>query len=344
MLYNLSFIKSLVFIFSLFFVIENNIYSQEKKNFVNVKVVNPKFFVFKNEIKISGSIEANENVNITSVVSEKIKKIEFNEGSFVKKDDVLVVLENLEEQAQLKQVQAELEESEINFIRAQKLFKEGNTSQAVLDRRLKEKKKLEGRYEEVQAKINDLILKAPFDGMLGTKNFSEGAFLVPGDVVVSIYDIKQVKVKINIPEKYSNNLKIGQRFEAIIPSNKKEKLVGSVFAIDPLIDKSTRTFIVLGIIKNDKNRSFKPGMMVNVSIILESNNQLSIPEGCIIPEDDETFIFIVNNENIVIKKKIEIGKRKDGLVEVLNGLTADENVIFEGTNKVRNGTRVVINK
>ena len=85
-------------------------------------------------------------------------------------------------------------------------------------------------------------------------------------------------------------------------------------------------------------------MMINVSIILESNNQLSIPEGCIIPEDDETFVFIVNNENTVIKKKIEIGKRKDGLVEVLNGLIVDENVIFEGTNKVRNGTRVVIDK
>ena len=176
MLYHLSFIKSLVFIYSLFFVVENYIYSQEKTSFVNVKVVNPKFLVFNNEIKITGSIEANENVNITSVVSEKIKKIEFNEGTFVKKDDVLVILENLEEQAQLKQVQAELEESEINFTRAQKLFNEGNTSQAVLDRRLKEKKKLEGRYEEVQAKINDLILKAPFDGILGTKNFSEGAF------------------------------------------------------------------------------------------------------------------------------------------------------------------------
>ena len=76
-------------------------------------------------------------------------------------------------------------------ILGQKLFKEGNTSQAVLDRRLKEKKKLEGRYEEVQAKINDLILKAPFDGMLGTKNFSEGAFLEPGDVVVSISNHSQ---------------------------------------------------------------------------------------------------------------------------------------------------------
>ena len=344
MSYHLSFIKCLVLIISIFSVVENNIYSQEKKSFVNVKVINPKFIVFKNEIKITGSIEANENVNITSVVSEKIREIKFNEGSLVKKDDVLVILENSEEKAQLKQVQAELEESEINFLRAQKLFKEGNTSQAVLDRRLKEKKKLEGRYEEVQAKINDLILKAPFDGILGTKNFSEGAFLVPGDIVVSIYDIKKVKVKINIPERYSNNLKIGQKFEAIIPSNKKEKLVGNIFAIDPLIDKSTRTFIVLGIIKNDKNRSFKPGMMVNVGIILESNNQLSIPEGCIIPEDDETFIYVVNSENIVIKKKIEIGKRKDGLVEVLDGLSTDENVIFEGTNKVRNGIKVVINK
>ena len=207
-----------------------------------------------------------------------------------------------------------------------------------------EEKVREELSKESQAKINDLILKAPFDGILGTKNFSEGAFLVPGDVVVSIYDIKQIKVKINIPERYSNNLKIGQKFEAIIPSNKKEKLVGNIFAIDPLIDKSTRTFIVLGIIKNDKNRSFKPGMMVNVGIILESNNQLSIPEGCIIPEDDETFIYVVNSENIVIKKKIEIGKRKDGLVEVLDGLSTDENVIFEGTNKVRNGIKVVINK
>ena len=344
MFYYLSSIKNLVFVIFLFFVLENNINSQENNNLVSVKVVNPKSLIFKNEIKITGSIEANENVDITSVVSEKIKEIKFNEGSFVKKDDVLVILENLEELAQLKQVQAELDESEINFLRAQKLFKEGNTSQAILDRRLKEKKKLEGKYEEVQAKISDLILKAPFDGMLGTKNFSEGAFLVPGDIVVSIYDIKQVKVKINIPERYSNNLKIGQKFEAIIPSNKKEKLDGNIFAIDPLIDRSTRTFIVLGIIKNNKNQSFKPGMMVNVRIVLESNNQLSIPEGSIIPEDDETYIFIVNSKNIVKKKKIEIGKRKDGLVEVLDGISADEIVVFEGTNKVRDGTKVVINK
>ncbi len=320
------------------------IYSQAEKDLVSVNVVKPKLFIFENEIKINGSILANEQVNIASVVSEKIKEIRFKEGTNVKKNDVLVILENFEEQAKLKQVEAELEESEINYQRAKKLFDEGNTSRAILDKRLKEKKKLQGKFEEIQAKINDLILKAPFDGVLGTKNFSEGSFLKPGDVIVGIYDIEKVKVKINIPEKYNYDIKKGQKFDAVIPSRNKNRLTGRIFAVDPSIDRNTRTFIVLGIIDNNKENSLKPGMMVNIKIIFKSKKSLSVPEGSIIPEDDETFVYTIDNENKVVKKKVQIGKRKSGIVEIIKGIDQSEIIVFEGTNKIRNGTIVKINK
>ncbi len=320
------------------------IYSQSKKDLIFVNVVKPKMFIFENEIKINGSILANEQVDIASVVSEKIKEIRFKEGTNVKKNDVLVILENFEEQAQLKQVEAELEESEINYLRAKKLFDDGNTSRAILDKRLKEKKKLQGKFEEIQSKINDLILKAPFDGVLGTKNFSEGSFLKPGDVIVGIYDIEKVKVKINIPERYNYDIKKGQKFEAVIPSKDKIRLTGKIFAVDPLIDRSTRTFIVLGIIDNNEENSLKPGMMVNINIIFESKKNLSIPEGSIIPEDDETFVYTIDNENKVVKKKVQIGKRKNGIVEIISGVDESETIVFEGTNKIRNGSIVKLKK
>lgn len=318
-----------------------NLISQNNVELIGVKVTNPRFYEFKNVIKITGSILANESVEITSVISEKIKKIKFNEGSFVNKNEILVVLENSEEYALLKQVKAELEESNINFLRAKKLFEEGNTSQAILDRRLKDKKKLEGRLDEVQAKIDDLILRAPFDGILGTKNFSEGSFLKPGDVIVGIYDIEQVKVKINIPEKYSLEIKAGQEFHVTVPTKIENILKGKLYAVDPVIDRETRTFVALGSLEN-KKQDLKPGMMVNIKIIFNSTKRLSIPEGAIIPEDDETYVFTVNKDNIIEKKKLKIDKRENGIVEVLSGLSKDENVVFEGTNKIRIGTKVKV--
>tara|TARA_B100000524_G_scaffold130447_1_gene64524 strand:- start:1287 stop:2327 length:1041 start_codon:yes stop_codon:yes gene_type:complete len=333
----------ILFLFFLLILIYKKTLSQSTQQSPSVKVQSLIKKNLGNEINLTASIEANEKVNISSVVSEKIKLIKFQEGTIVKKNSILLELQNDEEKAILKQVKAELDESILNFDRAKKLRNEGNASQAMLDKRFKEKKKLEGKYEEILAKLNDLIIKAPFDGLISIKNFSEGAFLKPGDIITSIYDLEKVKVELNIPELYINKLKIKQKFSAKVSSINKT-FTGTIYTKDPFVDKKTRTFKALGIIQKNENYILKPGMMTNVIIKLDTKPINMLAEGSIIHEDDETYVFSVNEKKLVSKKKVITGIRRNGLIQILSGVSKNELIVIEGTNKIRSGTKVKIEK
>ena len=175
-------------------------FSQNKDILVNF--INPKKELITDKIELPATIKSNEKVDITSTVAEKIQEVLFVEGVSVKKDKILVILNNFEETAILKQFEAELKEAEINYQRALSLSKKGNISQSILDNRLTEKIRLTGKVDEIKAKINDLVLKAPFDGTVGLRNFSVGAFVKPGDVITTIYDFNTLKVEASVPEAY----------------------------------------------------------------------------------------------------------------------------------------------
>ena len=308
-----------------------------------VKAVKVKNIQIKEELSLSGSIIANESVELTSVISEKIKKIKFIEGSLIKKNTVLVEFQNSEELAVLKQVQADLEESNLKYERAMKLLSEGNISQAVVDKRFKEKKVLEGRFEEISAKIEDLVIKAPFDGVIGTKNFSIGSFVNPGQVIANFYDINTVKIKFFLPEKYIPMVKVNQEVKAKF-LNRNLDITGKIYAINPSVDNKTRTFEVLALVKENKNLFLKPGMMVSVKLLFNEQSVLSVPEGSIIPEGEDTYVFIVDEKNNVEKKLVKIGIRKKGIIEVIAGLKKNDLVVSEGTNKIKAGLRVELIK
>ena len=230
-----------LFLISLIFNL-NQSYSQT--NDILVRFIYPKKELIADEIELPATIKSNEQVKITSTVSEKIEEILFKEGVSVKKDKILVILNNYEETAILKQFEAELKEAEINYQRALSLSKKGNISQSILDSRLTEKVRLLGKVDEIKAKINDLILKAPFDGTIGLRNFSVGAFVKPGEVITTIYDFKTLKIEATAPEAYVGKIKIGDTVK--IKVNSSETIYsGEVYVIDPYIDEKTRTFKII---------------------------------------------------------------------------------------------------
>ena len=337
--------KKYIFVIILFIniVFINSSFTQEK-TLPQVKVQKVEKINFTEELNLIGSINANESVKITAVVSEKIKSIKFEEGSFIKKNDILLELENNEEKAILKQVDAELEESTTNYIRAKKLLSEGNASQSMIDKKLMEKKKLEGKFQEIQAKLNDLIIKAPFNGIIGTKNYSNGSFINPGDVITSLYDISKVKVEIYIPEIYVSKIYKKQFFLATLPSINNTSFKGEVYAINPSIDKETRTFKVIGIIQDNNNYSLKPGMMANIQLQLRSREIFIVPEGAIIPEDEKSFLYVLKENNVLKKREVVTGIRNDGSIEIVKGINQSDMIVFEGTNKIRNGSEVTVIK
>ena len=292
-------------------------------------------------LELPGSVLANESVKITSVVSEKIHRILFEEGMFVKKNQLLIELLDNEEQAILNQVNAELDEANINYKRALKLSERGNISQSILDNRLMVKKKLSGRINEIFAQLEDHRIKAPFDGFTGIRNFSEGSFVKPGDVITELHDIKTLKVQVYVPESFANKIEKDDIFLLDTSNNIPKNISGKIYVIDPIIDKNTRSFRVMGKIENPKNK-IKPGMMVNLKIPLDSRSSFVIRENAIINEDDISFVFLVDENKKIIKKKVELGIRNDGMVEVIQGLKSDDLVVFEGINKIQEGSLVKV--
>ena len=319
-------------------VLFNNAFAQ---NQIIVGAQQPELEQISDILELPGSVLANESVKITSVVSEKIERILFEEGMFVKKNQLLIELLDKEERAILNQVNAELEEAKINYDRALKLSEKGNISQSILDNRLMVKKKLSGKTSEISALLEDHKIKAPFDGFTGIRNFSEGSFIKPGDVITELHDIKTLKIQAYVPESFSNKIEKGDVFLLEKSNNIPKNISGKIYVIDPIVDKNTRSFKVLGKIKNPGNK-IKPGMMVNLKIPLDDRNSFVIRENAIINEDDISYVFLVDKDNKIIKKKVEVGIKNNGMVEIIEGLKSNDIVVFEGINKIQEGSVVKV--
>ena len=315
----------------------NQSFSQNKDILVNF--INPKKELITDKIELSATIKSNEKVDITSTIAEKIQEILFVEGVSVKKDKILVILNNFEETAILKQFEAELKEAEINYQRALSLSKKGNISQSVLDNRLTEKIRLTGKVDEIKAKINDLVLKAPFDGTIGLRNYSVGAFVKPGDVITTIYDFNTLKVEASVPEAYVGKIKIKDTVKIKVNSS-DIVYSGEVYVIDPYVDEKTRTFRIISKIENKKE--LKPGMMAKKILNFDTKESVLVPESSIIPIDNQTFIYVIDDENIIKKVQVFTGKRLDGKVEIKKGLKLSDKIVFEGVNKLKAGIKVKI--
>ena len=156
-----------------------------------------------------------------------------------------------------------------------------------------------------------------------------------------MHDIKTLKIQAFIPEVFSNKLKINSLFFLKEDINIPKNIKGKITVIDPIINKNTRSFGILGKITNPKNK-IKPGMMVNLTIPLEKRNSLMVRENSVISQDDISFVYVVSDKNIVKKKRVKIGIKNEGMIEILSGLDIGDVVVYEGINKIKNGSVVKV--
>ncbi|MEE2695032.1 MAG: efflux RND transporter periplasmic adaptor subunit [Pseudomonadota bacterium] len=311
------------------------------ENFILISAEKTKVNEIYDDLELPATVLSNESIEVTSVVSDKIKKILFKEGKFVKKNQLLVELIDNEEQAILKQILAELEEAEINYERALKLSLKGNISQSALDKRLMTKKKLAGKIEEIKARIEDLKIKAPFDGYTGVRNFSEGSFIKPGDVITKLYDTKTLKIQAFAPENFSQQIKIGLPFNIEFNFKSPMNIDGEISVVDPVIDNKTRTFRIIGQIRNTENK-IKPGMMANIKIPLEKRLAFLVKEGSILSQDDISYVYVIVNKNEISQKRVKTGIRNNGMIEVIEGIDNEDLIVYEGINKIQKGSKIRI--
>ena len=194
---------------------------------------------------------------------------------------------------------------------------------------------------DVIAKLNDQIIVAPFNGKVGKREITPGILGGDDSIIATLDDIETLKIDIKIPENYLGVLKKGLKIKAS-SSAFEETFTGQLETISSRVDPTTRSILVQAKINNESEKLI-PGMLLNISMIFNETNSLSIPEQALVIQGNDKFVYLIEN-NKIKKNSVTIGKRNFGKIEILSGLNEGNTILAEGTNKVRPGSNIKITK
>lgn len=311
--------------------------SNDHSRILTVDAIQAKHFTIFDEIEALGTTFANEAVEITANTTDIITQIMFTDSMNVSKGDILAILQQEEELAQKQVILAQKDENERELKRLSNLLKNNATAKNEYDQRKTLLRISESRLEEVNARINDKTIRAPFDGIVGLRKISIGSLVEPGTVITTLDDISKIKLDFSIPERYLDVVQQGLNIKA--HSDALNILFeGTITNIDSRVDATTRSVEVRAILPND-NRKLKPGMLLSIKLLRNERKSIVVPEEAITSIQSRHFAYLID-ENKVIKKEIKIGQRKSGWVEILDGIEADDIVMTHGQIRVRPGESV----
>jgi membrane fusion protein (multidrug efflux system) len=294
-------------------------------------------------IEALGTTIANESAHITAAVTEKVVEVHFEDGQRVEADALLVTLQQNEERAQRAAALEQLAEHKRELKRLQTLLNENVIPQRDYDERLTLRNITRQRIREIEARISDRTIRAPFSGILGLRQVSVGALVEPGDLITTIDDLARIKLDFNVPATYLGALQPGADIYARSSAWGEERFEGTVATIGTRIDPETRSALIRAIIPNREMR-LKPGMLMTVALLNRQRQALMIPEEALVPVQRRHFVLTVDENRRVQRKQVSIGHRQPGMVEISQGLLPGERVIVRGTTRVRPGQQVDINQ
>ncbi len=290
---------------------------------------------FINEIEAIGTARANEAVSISSKVSNLVTRIRFLEGQQVRRGDILVELDGVEASAELMAARAALTESQGQLNRSRELFNTNALSQSQLDQLEATHSANQARVTTAQSRLNDTLIKAPFDGRVGLRYVSVGSLVNSGTVITTLDDTRVIKLDFSVPESFVAVLKEGLSLTAVSVAFPNRQFAGKVASIDSRVDPTTRSVIVRAAVPNPDG-ALKPGMFLTVKMRQDRERVVMIAEQALVPEEGRQFVFVAEGDKAA-KREVAIGRRKPGRVEIIRGLQAGDRVIVEGTQKVRDG-------
>ena len=288
-------------------------------------------------VEALGTLMANEMVVISSPVAEVVARVAFEEGARVARGDVLVELEHASELAERSAARATLVERRSALRRVEELSAQGLASAAELDLARAQMLLAEAMVEAAQAAINERIVRAPFDGVLGLREISPGAYVQAGQRITSLHDLSRMKLEFTLPSGVLAQVDVspGARIQAHAPGDPQRRFSGRILVSDQALDAGSRSLRLRAVL-DDSDASLRPGGLMVAEVLSGSRLGLFVPETAVIASTQGNSVF-VNEEGRAQPRQVTTGQRRDGQVEVLSGLTAGEQVVVHGTDRLRAG-------
>lgn len=294
---------------------------------------------FSDAIDAVGTALANEQVVLAAPVTERIVSVNFVDGGYVAKGQVIARLAQGQEAAELAAAEARVLETGQQLARVQALKNRGFATISSLDAQVGAANEARAAVQQAHASIGDRVVRAPFSGWASLRTVSPGAIVSAGTPIATVSDISRIKLDFTIPETRLATLREGLPIEAQAAAYPERPFRGTIATIDPVIDPSTRAVKVRAILPNP-DRLLKPGMLLTVRVIAREREGLAVPELAVIGEGEERFVYVAGTDGKAKRVAVETGVRQNGMVEIVRGLSQGQKVVTEGVVKLSDGAPI----
>jgi membrane fusion protein, multidrug efflux system len=288
-----------------------------------------------------GSLRSDESVVIRPEVAGRIAEILFQEGKPVRKGATLVRFDASVQRAELQQAEANLNLNKNKLDRAIDLQKKGFISSQAKDEAENNFRVAQASYDLASAKLTKLEIKAPFSGTVGLRSVSVGDYIRDGQDIANLEALDPLKVDFRVPEIFLKQVASGQSLQVNLDAFPNQAFEGKVLAINPLLDTNGRSIVIRAVVKNADAR-LRPGMFARVRLLTSDvQDAMTIPEQALLPQGEEFYVFRVADGR-ASRVKVEIGQRREGVVEILRGIAKDDVIVTAGQLKIRDGAPVKV--
>lgn len=288
-----------------------------------------------------GTIEAINAVTIVSEIDGLVKAIPFEEGASIREGELIVQMDDSQLKADLARTEAIRDQQKVTFDRVKELSDRGAVAPQEYDNALANLKVAQANVDLAQARLAKTRIVAPFDGVIGARKISPGAFLRAGDAIADLVQLSHLKVTFSAPERFYSQIKRRAEVAVSTTAYRDHSVNGTIEVIEPMVDPVTRSAKIIAHINNPEYR-FRPGMSANIAAVLSSrDNALLVPDEAIFAEGDQMLVFVVKPDSTVTRTPIKIGSRQPGSVEILSGLEVGQSVVSAGHQKLYEGAKVM---
>lgn len=293
-------------------------------------------------IEALGTLSADESVTLSATVTEIVADINFRDGEQVEQGQLLIRLEDGEEQAQLRAAQALREERRNASNRASQLQERNLAARADVEDSQSRLRQADADIQAIEAQLANYQIKAPFSGRVGFRNISIGALVTPGMELVTLDKLDVMQLDFSVPEMYLGRLSPGLTLSTTTAAYPDEVFSGEIATLGTRIDPITRSVSVRAELDNADGR-LRPGMLMEVTIQQRVRDTVVIPEAAIEPSGDRHFVMLIKQSDEttrLARQEVEIGERRQGEVEIIEGLAAGDLLVFHGLQLARDGLAV----
>ena len=288
-----------------------------------------------------GSIEAGEAITVVSEIDAIVVSLPFAEGQAIRAGGLIAQLDDAELQAQVARAEALRDQQQITFDRVKAVVDQRAGAPQDLDDAAATLKVAQANLDLALAELAKTRITAPFDGILGARRVSPGAFLRAGTAITDLAQVRRIKVTFTAPERFLGRLRRGAEVSVATTAYPDHVLTGTIDVIEPLLDAGTRSARIVARIDNP-GELFRPGMSADVAVVLsERDRALTVPSEAVFVEGQQAFVYVVGADSVVVRTPLTLGTRLPNRVEVVSGLESGAQVVRAGHQKLFPGAKVM---